>query len=238
MTQRLGREYDEMAVLYADHAADSAYNAHYDRPAVLDLCGEVAGRRVLDAACGPGFYAQELLDRGAEVVGFDASAPMLELARARLGDRVELHRATLDDRLPFDDASFDLVVCALAINYARDREATLREFRRVMRPEGAVVVSTQHPTSDWLRKGGSYFEVMVETDTWTGMAEERDVSYWREPLSSLTEASFRAGLVIERLVEPLPAASMRHRWPEQHAKLSREPAFLALRLLPRRAVVP
>ena len=40
-----------------------------------------------------------------------------------------------------------------------------------------------------------------------------------------------AGFLIERLVEPLPADSMRERWPEAYEKLSREPGFLALRLL-------
>ena len=232
MTDGLDRQYDAMAGQYARHAADSAYNAHYDRPAVLDLCGDVAGLRVLDAACGPGLYASALLAGGAEVVGFDASPDVVMLARQRLGDRAELHELSLDEVLPFADASFDLVVCALAIHYARDREATFREFRRVLRPTGAAVVSTQHPTSDWLRKGGSYFDVTLETDTWTGMEDEWDVSYWREPLTSLCEASYRGGFVIERLIEPLPAATMRDRWPDDFDKLSREPAFLALRLLP------
>jgi hypothetical protein len=50
---------------YLRHAADSAHNAHYDRPAVLAALGPVSGRRVLDAACTPGLYTRELLDRGA-----------------------------------------------------------------------------------------------------------------------------------------------------------------------------
>lgn len=44
--------YDRMGVSFAQHAADSAFNAHYDRPAVLAALGPVAGRQVLDAACG------------------------------------------------------------------------------------------------------------------------------------------------------------------------------------------
>src|SRR5260370_29360458 len=53
---------------FQQHAADSAYNAHYDRPAVLAALGPVTGRSVLDAACGPGLYLRELLERGAEVL--------------------------------------------------------------------------------------------------------------------------------------------------------------------------
>jgi 2-polyprenyl-3-methyl-5-hydroxy-6-metoxy-1,4-benzoquinol methylase len=58
-------DYDVMASSYEQHAADSPYNAHYDRPAVLELAGDVAGMRVLDAGCGPGLYSEQLLARGA-----------------------------------------------------------------------------------------------------------------------------------------------------------------------------
>ncbi len=233
MAERLGKVYDEMAPWYAAFASDSPYNAHYDRPAMLELCGEVDGLRVLDAACGPGLYAEELLARGAEVVAFDASAPMLELTRERLGGKLELHKAELGQPLPFEDEEFDLVLCALAIHYVEDRAAALAELHRVLAPKGALVLSTQHPTQDWLRKGGSYFDVSVERDVWRPDSGGWEVSYWREPLSSLTDAAYRAGFLIERLVEPLPVESMRNRWPSDYDKLVREPGFLALRLVKR-----
>lgn len=76
--------FDEFAEDIERHAAESAYNAWYDRPAVRELIGEVAGQRVLDAGCGPGLYAEELLAGGAEVVAFDHSPKMVDLARNRL----------------------------------------------------------------------------------------------------------------------------------------------------------
>jgi SAM-dependent methyltransferase len=226
-------QYDSIAARFAEHAADGAFNAHYDRPAVLDLLGEIRGLRVLDAACGPGLYVEELVARGAEVVGFDGSSQMVELARRRLDGCAEVFHHQLDDPLPIEDDTFDLVVCALAIHHANDRAATLREFRRVVRPGGAVVVSTSHPMADWLRKGGSYFDVVMETERWESAGPDWEVSFWREPLSSLSDAAFHAGLLIERIVEPLPAATMRERWPEYHEELSQAPAFLMLRLVPR-----
>lgn len=73
---RVGEElwdaYDKMGLSFQQHAADSAANAHYDRPAVLAALGPVMGRQVLDAACGPGLYLRELLERGAKVTAFDA----------------------------------------------------------------------------------------------------------------------------------------------------------------------
>src|SRR5262245_24378081 len=79
--------YDRMGLSFEQNGADSAYNAHYDRPAVLAALGPVTGRRVLDAACGPGLYLRELLERGAEVTAFDASPVMVSLARQRTAGR-------------------------------------------------------------------------------------------------------------------------------------------------------
>jgi 2-polyprenyl-3-methyl-5-hydroxy-6-metoxy-1,4-benzoquinol methylase len=158
--------YDEMAAAFEAHAVDSAYNAHYDRPAVLALVGDVRGCRVLDAGCGPGLYAEELVARGAEVVAVDGSEAMVALAKQRLGGTAQVLFADLNKALPFADEQFDLVVCPLVIHHLEDRASTLRQFARVLRPGGRVVLSTQHPTSDWLRKGGSYFDVRQEEDVW------------------------------------------------------------------------
>jgi len=125
-----------MGLSFQLHAADSAYNAHYDRPAVLAALGPVTGRQVLDAACGPGLYVHELLERGAEVTAFDASPVMVSLARQRTAGRVRIEQAALGEPLPYADGAFDLIVCALAIHYASDRAAAFTEFCRVLRPGG------------------------------------------------------------------------------------------------------
>jgi SAM-dependent methyltransferase len=223
--------YDKMGLSYRQHAADSAYNAHYDRPAVLAALGPVTGLQVLDAACGPGFYLRELLDRGAEVCAFDASPVMVNLARQQTAGRVRIDQAALGKPLPYPDGAFDLVVCALAIHYASDRAAAFAEFCRVLRPGGAAVVSTQHPVMDWLRKGGSYFQATLETDIWHTPSGDQPVHFWREPLSALCTAATDAGFLIEKVIEPVPAETMRERYPEDYEKLSREPGFLILRLL-------
>jgi hypothetical protein len=93
------------------------------------------------------------------------------------------------------------------------------------------VVSTQHPVMDWLRKGGSYFQPTLETDIWHTPSGDQPVRFWRESLSALCTAATDAGFLIEKVIEPVPAETMRERYPEGYEKLSREPGFLILRLL-------
>lgn len=223
-------QYDAFAAEYGAFAVDAPYNALYDRPATLALLGDVAGRTVLDAACGPGLYAEELLARGAEVVGFDGSAAMVAVARARLGERAELRVHPLAEPLGWlaDDA-VDLVLCALAYHYVGDRPAFLAEVTRVLRPGGALVISTTHPTDDWLRLGGSYFATDTVTETWSPGWE---VARRRAPLGVLTEEFAAAGFLIERLVEPPPAPEMESSHPDVHERLTTQPGFVLFRLRP------
>ncbi len=224
-------QYDSFAGAYGEFAESAPYNAYYDRPATLGLVGEVAGRQVLDAGCGPGFYLEELVARGAEVTGFDASSEMVAVARDRVGDGVPVRVHSMDDPLDWlGDGTMDLVVCALAYHYANDRPAFLVEVHRILRPGGAMVISTHHPIQDWARLGGSYFTEEPVTETWSrGWV----ITAHRCPLTQLTSEIFEAGFLIERLVEPQPVPEMASSHPEASEKLSRSPAFLLLRLLKR-----
>ena len=184
---------------------------------------------MLDAGCGPGLYAEELLARGADVVGIEESPEMVRLARERLGTDVEVHVQDLASPLDgLADQSFDAALLALVIHHVLDRTAALRELHRVLRPGARLVVSTHHPTADWLRLGGSYFTQERIEEVWRGSWHVR---YFRQPLSKTCDEFADAGFLIERVVEPLPSPSMAEEFPDDFAKLSREPAFMTFRLL-------
>jgi SAM-dependent methyltransferase len=122
-----------------------------------------------------------------------------------------------------------VVLCALAYHYVTNREAFLREVARVLRPAGSLVISTHHPTADWSRLGGSYFEVTPVTEVWS---QGWEVTAWRMPLSQLTEEFAAAGFVIARLLEPAPQPEMARTHPSAFEKLSTEPAFVLFQLRP------
>jgi SAM-dependent methyltransferase len=234
VTDIVGREpqYEAAAENYRDHAADGLWNAHLDRPACLELLGDVSGKDVLDAACGPGYYAAELISRGARVTGFDNSPRMVEFCR-RLPGGGEFRVHDLNDPIDWlPDASVDLVLCALAYEYADNRAGALREFRRVLKPGGALVLSKRHPAGDWLRHGGSYFDTRIVEERWGGSLN-MGVRFWIEPLEAICAAIAAAGFLIERLVEPCPAPSGAALAPVSHERLSTGPyGSIAFRLRP------
>lgn len=231
MTDVVGRDpqYEAFADEFLDHARTGLYNAHYDRPACLSLLGDVRGKRVLDAACGPGLYAEELVRRGASVVGFDQSPRMVELAAERVPEATFFVQDVADEFVALGDQRFDLVLFALALEYVDDRVGALARLGARLAPHGALVLSRQHPTSDWLRLGGSYFETRVVEETWS---KGWRVRYWLAPLERTCEEVHAAGLLIERLIEPRPVGG-RSLDPDAYDRLQAAPGFLAMRLVAR-----
>ncbi|PSQ67175.1 MAG: SAM-dependent methyltransferase [Halobacteriales archaeon SW_9_67_24] len=111
------------------------------RTEAIDLLDPGDDDRVLDVGCGTGFATEGLLERTERVHGLDQSRHQLERAWAKFGknDRVRFYRGDAE-RLPFADDAFDAVWSSGSIEYWPDPVAALREFRRVVRPGGGVLV--------------------------------------------------------------------------------------------------
>ncbi len=137
--------YDNFSSSYEAENASSLLNAYYERPAMVNLAGDVSGRRLLDAGCGSGPLSAALRAKGAIMTGFDGSPAMVELARQRFGDDVPLSVADLANPLPFTDDAFDVVVASLVLHYLPDWAGPLAELRRVLKPGSRVVLSVNHP---------------------------------------------------------------------------------------------
>lgn len=119
--------------------------AHSEVDAILTLCGPADGARVLDLPCGPGRHALELGRRGYDVVGVDRTTEYLQEARTRANAQgVPVHFLAGDMRTFFDPEGFDLALNLFtSFGYFEDPEddvATLRAFRKNLRPGGKLVL--------------------------------------------------------------------------------------------------
>jgi SAM-dependent methyltransferase len=241
--------YDDLADGYGD-ITGAAIREHYEWPAVRDLLPDLDGTRVLDAACGDGFYTARLVGSGADAVGVDASPEMVARARERFGGsdiedapEVPIHEADLTAGLPFlDDGDFDLVLCQLALEHVEDWPAVFGAFARVLRPGGRVVVSTSHPVRDYvdaeydgrehvLADGATYGAVERADRDW-GDDESFVVPFYRRPLQAVFEPATDAGLLVERVVEPGVTDAFAEREPDRiEPFVDGPPNFLCLRFL-------
>jgi ubiquinone/menaquinone biosynthesis C-methylase UbiE len=211
--------YDAIADEYAETNPSVDARATYEWPMVERLLPSVDGLRVLDAGVGSGHFAATLADRGATVVGVDASPRMLRAARARHGDAIALCRANVRAPLPFAADRFDLVVCQLTLEHVRDWDALLGEFARVLVDDGRLVASTDHPFSTYVvieheppavgaaaAETADYYGVERYVRDWSDDTDDRRVPFYRRPLREVVRPLFDAGFVLEDLLEPAPDA--------------------------------
>ncbi len=194
-------------------------------PPMLRLVGPVEGLRLLDLACGNGYLSRRFARMGAQVVGVDASAPIVERARLRerrhpLGITYHVGDATQLGML--GSASIDIVVCNMALMDIEDAAGAIREVGRVLRPGGRFVASLNHPCFDVVNASAWIVERMDLTTTiWRKVSRYRELSAgvvpWRveadriartpayhRPLSWYVRTLRTAGFVVTAFEEPEP----------------------------------
>jgi SAM-dependent methyltransferase len=129
--------------------------------AFCDAAGVKDGDSALDVGCGPGVLIGELAARlGVDrVAGIDPSAPFVETARLRIPG-VDLREASAEE-LPFGDASFDLALSQLVLNFIGDPHQALAEMRRAARRTVAACVWDYAGEMTMLR---AFWDAAVELD--------------------------------------------------------------------------
>jgi 2-polyprenyl-3-methyl-5-hydroxy-6-metoxy-1,4-benzoquinol methylase len=158
---------------------------------VLSLAGSVSGKRVLDVGCGDGAYALSAAERGAQVVGVDTSRRMLDAARERAASKgleIDLREGDVQ-RLPIDDASFDIVLAVTVLCIVNDATEATREMARVLSPGGRLVIGELGRFSTWA--------AWRRLRGWLGARTWRRARF--RSAGELARLATAAGLVVERV---------------------------------------
>ena len=193
--------YDEVAEAYS-HTLDPD-GAGLADPVLSGLIGEIAGQDVLSLACGQGQDARLLASLGATVAGVDISEEMLRHARRHEAAEprgIVYVQGDVEDLAAFAGASFDGVVCHMALMDVSDLGATIRSVARVLKAGGWFVFSIVHPCyhphveilADYLLD--HRYRKQRPVDWLPGHAQHR-------PLGAYLNELAEAGLLIERVVE-------------------------------------
>ncbi|EIM05236.1 type 11 methyltransferase [Planococcus antarcticus DSM 14505] len=224
--------FNELASVYEKMGdADNLYNTQYERPAMMQhIPTDLAGMKVLDAGCSAGWYSRQLADRGAIVTAVDVSPEMVSFTKKHLGDSANVLCLDLEDRLPFEDESFDWIVSSLTLHYVKDWHTTFAEFHRILKPSGSFLLSIHHPLTDLkLLNRPQYFSTELIVDQWNKAGKTYQVPFYRRPLSEILNTLI-AYFSIEQVTEPEPTAKFKELEPEKYDKLMKSPNFLILKV--------
>lgn len=193
-------DYDAVADEYS-RALDPD-GAGLDDPVLRELVGDVAGKDVLDLACGQGQAARLLAGLGANVTALDISDEML--AHARRHEETQRRGITYVNgdaqQLPFADHTFDGVVCHMALIDIPDLTATISSVARVLHGGGWFVFSIVHPAFHNHVEIVDDYLVDHRYNKLAPPAWLPPHAYHR-PLSTVINELAAAGLLIERMTE-------------------------------------
>jgi SAM-dependent methyltransferase len=184
---------------------------------ILPLAAECleGATRVIDVGTGEGQVARLASRLGAEVTGVDPTRAQLTVAAER-GGGPRYVRAEAE-HLPFADASFDAVVACLVFEHIREVDEAISEVGRVLEPGGRFCFFLNHPllqtpNSGWIDdhvldppeqhwRIGAY---LVEHESDEEVEKDVFIPFIHRPLSRYVNTLAENGLVIERMLEPVP----------------------------------
>lgn len=114
------------------------------------LPGPLAGKKLLDAGCGTGWFSQAAMQHGADVVAMDLGDRLLQKVREKCKAQTVVGSVL---SIPFPDNHFDIVMSSEVIEHTPDPPAAIREMARVVKPGGHLVITT--PNRFW------YFSLVI-----------------------------------------------------------------------------
>jgi ubiquinone/menaquinone biosynthesis C-methylase UbiE len=217
--------WNQLAEFWDDRMqAGETWQGHLIQPAVERLLALRPQERVLDIACGNGEFARRMAEVGGLVLAVDFSERMLERARAH-GGEVEYRRVDATDERALldlgDEASFDAVVCNMAIMDMEPIEPMVVAASRLLGAGGRFVFSTMHPafnsgkvrpTIELDLEGDVTDVYSVKVSSYGRPATEKGVAirgqpvqqrYFHRPLWLIVQPFFDHGFVLDGLEEPL-----------------------------------
>lgn len=205
--------YDELL-----ETKDDTYQKEVILPKLLKLMGKIEGQKMLDLACGQGFFSREFAKGGAIVTGVDVSPELIDLAKKNSKDGVNYIISPANNLAPLANETFDKVVIILALQNMNNLDGAISECKRVLKDGGKLYLVLNHPAfrvpkkSDWGfddRKGVQYRRVeqylsesLINIDMHPGKKDDKEktVSFHR-PLESYFKSFFKNGFVVSRLEE-------------------------------------
>ncbi|MBU4086561.1 MAG: class I SAM-dependent methyltransferase, partial [Nanoarchaeota archaeon] len=165
-----------------------------EEPTTFSLLKSIKGKKILDAGCGSGIYSKKLAQKGAKVYGLELNQNMINLAKNYCKNlNIEFKQGSID-KIPYPDNNFDIVLASLVIHYLKKPERAIKEFRRVLKDNGELILSTTHPIVESfikIKDNGRKKEILI-TDYF-----KKGKYYWSLHNSKVKIPSYRMGF--ERL---------------------------------------
>lgn len=168
MNNTVTRVWDDVALQYHKLVGNNGdiYHKTYLNPVILKLIQPIKNTKILDLACGQGYFSRILAKKGASVIAIDISPKLIKIASDfEKNDPLGIQYAILDTThlKNIKDKSIETIVCNMALHDIKNVKQTIRECSRVLRSNGIIVFSIIHPLYDvsiMKKDAEGYYKIM------------------------------------------------------------------------------
>lgn len=196
-------------------------------PPLIRLVGDVRNKVMLDLACGNGYLSRRFAREGAQVTGVDANSILIARLKAKeeaTPTGIHWYYGDAAHITMLEDATFDIVICNMALMDIADAEGAIKEVARLLKPAGRFIASLSHPCFDKAETSGWDIEYLYpKTTVWRKISDYRKItqselpwfdvdgqtvytSTYHRPLSWYFCVLRSAGLLVANFEEPEPTA--------------------------------
>jgi SAM-dependent methyltransferase len=195
---------------------DDTYQSKVILPHLLRLVAPKKGEKILDLACGQGFFSRAFSGEGAKVIGVDISKELIEKAKQK--STLEEYFVSPSHELSMiEKGSIDKAVIVLALQNIEKMKETLEECSRVLKRDGALYIVLNHPAfripkrSSWgydeavdiqyRRIDGYLSEAKIPIDMHPGKPGTENTISFHRPLQVYFKHLAKAGFAVTKLEE-------------------------------------
>jgi len=249
MPKKKSTSWGEVAEWYDDHLKnDDTYHSQVILPNITRLVDPKLDDKILDIACGNGFFTKAFALAGADSIGIDVSGELIELAQKNSPDKATFRIGTANNLKFLPDESINKIINILAIQNIEQVKEMFTEAKRVLCNNGKMFIVMNHPTfripkkSSWqwddksstqYRRIDAYMsETKEEIAMHPGQNDSPTTVSFHRPLQYYTKLANKEGFVITRLEEWIShkTSSPGERQKEENRIRKEIPLFLFLEL--------
>ncbi|MFC1742048.1 class I SAM-dependent methyltransferase [Nanoarchaeota archaeon] len=211
-------------------------------PALENSMGDIHGKDVLDAGCGDGFFTRWLRSRGAHAIGIDLSSDSIskDCENDPEGEYhvMDVKKITLGDKF---DWVLSLYVL-LSFNSREDVKKAIKSMGDRLKPDGRLIIATTHPAFDDYNANmcsltRSYPEKYRYTKSGTPMTFKSkdgrlEFTDYHWMIEDYVNCIMQAGLLVEKILEPLPVPESKEKDPELYEARMEKPTGILFVCVP------
>lgn len=209
--KNIAQEYDKNVGEKGDSRHEKIIN-----PVVFNLLGDLSGKIILDAGCGNGYLSRRLAKTAFRVIGIDFTPELIKIAKSNNNPpNTEFIEGNLE-KLPFSESIYDVILCNMVLMDVERLDKVVAELSRVLKQNGAIVVSITHPCfenpprtyslfdNEGIRIGRvikKYFEIGLIMDT-ENKINNYPYLHYHYMVSDYINIFAQENLFVDKMVEP------------------------------------